>query len=157
MIATLRCAHRWIWGVLSLAVPALVVAAWSVRPRAELDGRGGSSSRFDRIDGEDGRIVALEGTALTFVPARAHGSIRQDGTVAVVLREQAPLALAYWSKTPADGSSLPNDAVLLGPVDSERVAELKPPTGAGTLVIYSLGHHTVLTRASWPLDEARGG
>ncbi|MCC7170729.1 MAG: hypothetical protein IT459_09790 [Planctomycetes bacterium] len=150
MIAPLRRAHRWIWGALSLAVPALVIAAWSVRPRAELEDRRDSPSRFDEI-------TALEGKALTFVPVRAQGSIRQDGTVAVVLREQAPLALAYWSKTPADGSSLPSDAVLLGPVDSERVAELKPPIGAGTLVIYSLGHHTVLTRATWPLDETRGG
>lgn len=148
MIAALRRAHRWSWAVLGVAVPALVIAAWSVRPGDELAGRPSALGvRHDEI----------AGTALRFEPALAHGAIQRDGRLAVVLQDEAPLAFAYWSTTPAQGPSLPSDAVLLGRVDGVRVARFEPPAGAGTLVIYSLGHHAVLTRAACPLDEARGG
>lgn len=161
MIAALRRAHRWTWSALIVLVPTLVIAAWWVRPALE------SSAPQSGWDGADpnaeaaGSAVAADRgrVALTFDPPLARGFVGSDGSAAVVLRSEAPLAHAYWSAQAADGPALPSDAILLGLVDAVRLAQLRRPphAAAGTLVIYSLGHHTVLTRATWPLDGTAGG
>jgi len=127
VIAPLRRRHRLLIAVLALAVPAVFVLALLARP-SETDYQDAGALA------ELGRTSA--GTAVEIAP-------RPELT--------APDVLAYWTLTPGD--RLPDDAVLLGPVDATRTIRLELPSPPpGRILFYSLGHQEVV--AVQPVEAA---
>lgn len=154
MIARLRRRHRLIFGALALGLSVLLYAALSARPGAapaELptvlaDGTGltegtgstdGTALRpFEDVDGD---FTATE------VTLTASGLV-----VSLAADLRSPDVLAYWSPDAPSGS-LPDSAVLLGPLSAYRDNAFPRPaaSGDGHLIFYSLGHQEVV--AAGPL------
>lgn len=138
MIRTLRRAHGRIALALAVLVPAVFVASVLARkawqPLAELP-----------APWSDADAARLDGLALQSFAAGSTFFVAREGERLLVSLhdDRAPSVLAYWTTARGPIDELPADAVLLGSVD-RRVHRLRAPTGDGQLVLYSLGHGTVI-------------
>lgn len=155
MIRPLRVRHRWMTGILFLAVPAVLLLA--LRGRAGVPVYSSLPSQLSA----DQPPLALEGSGLETVLELEELGVTVRATVSMgtpVLEVSttrplaAPDVLIYWSATAAT-DSLPENAVLLGAYSdrprlyavSERAA-----TRPGFLVFYSLGHQKVVAGGPLP-------
>ncbi|MEM8993891.1 MAG: hypothetical protein AAGF23_03755 [Acidobacteriota bacterium] len=144
MIASLRRRHRWMMVGLTAGLPVLLAASLVDRP-----GMPSGDLPGELLASASGQ--ALAGGEVAFTEHR--GSVtRFEDALQLELASglRAPDVLAYWSSTAADPSAgLPRDARLLGAVDPAR-ANLYAVDAAdsGHLVLYSLGHQTVVDSAA---------
>ncbi|MEO1366433.1 MAG: hypothetical protein AAFX50_04610 [Acidobacteriota bacterium] len=144
MIASLRRRHRWMMVALTAGLPALLAASLVDRPgmpSSDFPGELLASASGPALSSGDAAFAAHSGTVTRYDDAL-------ELELASALR--APDVLAYLSSTAADPSTgLPRDARLLGAVDPTR-ANLYAVGAAesGHLVLYSLGHQTVVDSAA---------
>lgn len=159
MIAALRRAHRRLHAALWPVAFAVVVAALATRrpvdapsdwpaflarveqARTTATGRAGSTSESRPLWSRDDAFGAW--------PARL--TVYGDGQLE--LRPRRPLdrpeLLLYWIPGALDGDRLPGDARLLGRVTGTHAQRFSLPRGggAGSLVLFSLGHGTIVASA----------
>lgn len=155
MIAPLRARHRRAFTVLALALPALYLLALRARP-----------------DRPTMAATALPGAAPQTAASAASGAppvplfpdleidvrLLAAGTVLELdprAMPRAPDVLVYWRRpergaaSGGSGGDLPDDAVLLGAL-APRARRYPLPAPGGTVLLYSLGHRTVIARAALP-------
>lgn len=145
MIRRLRRRHRLWTTALAVVVPIGFVAALAARPARPV-GEAAAGSDMPRA-----RAIA-DWSSIGELPIS--GAIEPwRGARILALTPREPLArpdlLVYWSPggapEPPAGGALPPDVVLLGALgEAEERYRLPPGTAAGTVVIYSLGHHEVV-------------
>jgi hypothetical protein len=144
MNRSLRRAHRRITTGLAVLVPPLFLFAllarrdWSTTPA------------FPQAIGVDRALAdALDGLAVqTGTDGTAFRLARLGPDVVLAWHGSgAPGVLAYWTATAGAIEALPDDAVLLGPVDVEP-RRFCVPAGEGQVVLYALGHGAVVGHAA---------
>jgi hypothetical protein len=152
LIRRLRGRHASTIFGLAVVLPLLFVAALAVRPSWPTQQSAGSAPSIDKwTDIGPG--------------SGAHALIEQQSTrewLHLVRTDTlvAPDLLVYWvEKTPALDAPLPDDAVLLGAFGDVGTTTFDLPASGvrGALVLYSLGHRSLL--AALPVDsiETVGG
>ncbi|MEM7480959.1 MAG: hypothetical protein AAF481_07270 [Acidobacteriota bacterium] len=154
MIRSLRRRHRWMWIALAVALPLLFVLALAARPEFPLTAHAPATAAPPPTTSDDdlfpdhplsARLGAGPGGPRLWVDRPPGRSV------------EGPDLLLYWSVRggSGDGTRLPADARLLGPLTAGRSTFDLPTANAGELVVYSLGHHRVVVRSS--LDRPANG
>lgn len=167
MTRALRRTHRRVVTTLALALPAAIAVALAARPTPPAPAALG--------------VRALDTPAAPLLEAHWEGRAG-DPSLALVARLGAldaqatmpaldldvrsdqgqPETLAYWSARDAAGDALPDDAILLGPIDVQRTQRLVLPVAArrtpGVLLLYRIAQGTVIARLALPsADLAASG
>ena len=100
--------------------------------------------------------VGSEWTLLQAPKIRARFLAQQgDSTPSAVVLDQIqqptpPDLLLYWAETAGDSTTLPADALLLGPLEAGKQLKL-PAANRGYLILYSLAHRERVGFAKLPL------
>jgi hypothetical protein len=100
--------------------------------------------------------VGAEWTLLQSPRIQARFLARQgDSTPAAIVLDQIqqptlPDLLLYWAETAGDSTTLPADALLLGPLEAGKQLKL-PASNRGYLILYSLAHRERVGFAELPL------
>ena len=143
MIRPLRIAHRRVWAVLALGLPALVVVALTARRPVPVVA---DASPF-RVPA--GRLLyQIEGRRIDGALVRASLYRATDGTLSVSFPRQAlegrPACLAYW--IPTDGVDPIEDGTPLGQVRGDEPLRLPDRVRhtPGLLALYDLAHGDVV-------------
>lgn len=153
MIAPLRARHRRTVTVLALALPALYLLALRARPDPPTMAAAALPDAASPAVASDARVSALPSPLFPGLDIDAR--LLAAGTVlelAPRVMPRAPDVLVYWRSAGGDrdeGDALPGDAVFLGPL-APRAARYPLPTSGGTVLLYSLGHRTVIARGALP-------
>ncbi|MEM8962707.1 MAG: hypothetical protein AAGD38_14575 [Acidobacteriota bacterium] len=153
MIAPLRRRHRWLLPLVALVTLPLTVAALIGREPADrwVPEPGTTSIGTAPWVQAELPVLSVDDTSIEGVTIE----LLEDGaTRRLALRATtpltAPVVLVYWSTDASTSTEtgLPVDATLLGSFDGEqqRRYRLDGPL-PGTVVLYSLGHQTVIGTA----------
>lgn len=159
MTRALRRRHRRAAGLLAIAVPAGIAAALAARPAPPMPAVLGIAA-LDAVPPARGRMLweGRTGDAALGIRAQigtASGSATPT-TLDVAVRSDVgqPETLAYWSARDVNGGALPEDAILLGPVDTQRTQRLVLPAAArttpGVLVLYRIAQGEVVAQLPLP-------
>lgn len=153
MIHARRVAHRRIFGVLVVAIPALWAAGLLLRPElpplSPADRRllAEAGFRTDAPEGAPGTRVVAAGPAEFRVGvergARGEPLLALQPTRAIL----EPDLLVYW--TPPGSDAPGAGSVLLGSLAGSAARRLPLPeraAGGGSIVVYSLAHGEVVAR-----------
>lgn len=156
MIARLRRRHRAMTLAAALLAGAGIGAALSLRPevaisRAEIAGPDSASSR--------GEVVWSSADVFADLPSDVR-LLREDSLRALEIDPRgallAPDVLVYWAPGADLQAEIPENARLLGRLSGSEARRFAlAEAGAGSLYLYSLGHHELLARGSLPGVEAR--
>ncbi len=148
MIRPLRRAHRVIWTLLAIALPAGYLIALQARPGAPLSAAPAAAA------GPGAPVGEVHGL-LDDVGVRARVWTGDDGPVLELwpARDlQRPDVLVYWSPIAAH-DALPERAHLIGRLAGTQRRRMSLPRNAaardGHVYLYSLGHQALV--ASGPL------
>lgn len=163
MTRSLRSAHRRIFVLLLVVLPALVSLALSVRGRVPVNKSlpGASATRVEPANLGDAPPALI-------APGIWVRTLKDptDLPRAVELRCDAdpktPDLLLYWGSAPSTDGALPEGALLLGSVSGAGTTTFELPTAAramaggrnGSIILYSLARQEVL--ASGPAATAGG-
>jgi hypothetical protein len=152
--------HQRIFTMLALIIPGLLFIGLVFRPQvppvADIDPALRDYGGFPTAGEWHPQIVSAE--ILEFeVQARSNAST-DTGTLLIRPKTHIlkPDLLVYWASSPPASDTLGKDAVLVGRLSGTSRRQLALPTAAsggnGTILIYSLAHHEVITR--FPLGAA---
>jgi len=153
VIRPLRIAHRRIWPVLALGLPALVLAALAARKSVPVVGdvipfRAPADRLLQRIEGS-----RADGAPLAVSLYRA-----TDGALSVSFAGEAldglPEVLAYW--IPTDGVDPIEGGTLLGQARGDEPLGLpnRVVHTPGMLALYDLAHAEVVATLRLPASGA---
>jgi len=148
LIHALRVRHGRIFVGLAVALPVLFIAALAVRPSwptQESSGPAPSTETWTVIGNLRGARAMIE-----------KQSTREWLHLARTDHLVAPDVLVYWAEEAPDlDSPLPSDAVLLGAFGDVGTSTFDLPARSigGTLILYSLGHRSLL--AVQPMDTIK--
>ena len=160
MTRTLRTRHRRAAVALGIVLPAGIAVALAARPAPPpaaalgipaLDAPASSASTLWEDHRSDG------GLAIVARLARADDA---DVTLDLAVGSDVgqPDTLAYWSAAAGGRTDLPADAILLGPVDFERIERFALPAPArdtaGTLLLYRIAQGSVAAALPLPATGA---
>lgn len=147
MIRRLRRTHRVVFVFLALVIPVLLTRAFASRPLQTLSPP--PLPRAASINASD-----LTATWMTQLgPLRYREEPATSNTPATIALGpasalRAPDLLVYWTRRDAPLSTIENGDRLLGRLDGVSPAVMALPleasTNAGTLVLYSLAHQSVV-------------
>jgi hypothetical protein len=153
VIRSHRRRHLWIFAVLAVILPIVLVAAIGVKRRAPRVDRmprvlsEPSTSTWTAVAGTDTEWVDwnMNTRLLTSDSLRSRLGVELTLTRAL----EVPDVAVYWTaRTGAAPDQLPRDAVLLGTIGKIGAQRLPLPPQAtetgGNLVLYSAAHHSVL-------------
>ena len=152
MIRALRGHHERIFLALAVALPLLLLAALMVRPSwptQQSPGPAPSIEAWTEVGPGSGARALIE-------QQNTREWLHLARTEALV----APDVLVYWAeKAPDLDSPLPDDAVLLGAFgDIGTVTFDLPARGvSGALLLYSLGHSSLVATIPMSSIETTGG
>jgi hypothetical protein len=159
MNSDLRVRHRRTWFALAVLVPGVLLAGLAARGDVPVD--AGATER-GHLPGPTSEPVA---TGLADAdPAIAGGRWSDaEGRLWLDLEPTrdlaAPDVLVYWTVRPDAGEEDLSDAWLLGALRGRARVRMALPEGAaggaGTLLLYSLGHRELV--ASAPLERSSEG
>ncbi len=152
MIRRLRARHRAMIVLLTPILPAILLVALVGRspvpptglPRELTDARDTSLAP-----------VGSEWTLLQSPKIRARFfAQRGDSTPSAIALDPVeqptpPDLLLYWAETAGDSTTLPADALLLGPLEAGKQWKL-PGSNRGYLILYSLAHRERVGIAELP-------
>jgi len=159
----LRQRHRWM--VLSLALVLPAAFFWTVSSRRLDAGIHQLPAALADPPPGRGEVLAVRDILLgsTIVNSRLLlDSASRQLTLEITPRTdpRQPDPLLYWSPEapePESGAGVPPDAVLLGSLVGTRTRSFPLPREAatedGSLLLYSLGHQSVLGAASLPTQS----
>jgi hypothetical protein len=142
MIRRLRARHRVMFVLLAPILPVILIVALVGRSPVPATGLP-----RELMDQEDPSLVAVgsEWTMLKSPRIQARFFARQgDSTPSAIALDHVeqptpPDLLLYWAETAGDSTTLPADAVLLGPLETGKQLRL-PVANRGYLILYSLAH-----------------
>jgi hypothetical protein len=142
MIRKLRARHRAMIVLLTPILPVILLVALVARSPVPQTGLP-----RELMDQEDPNLVAVgsEWTMLKSPRIQARFLARQgDSTPSAIALDYVeqptpPDLLLYWAETAGDSTTLPADAVLLGPLETGKQLRL-PVANRGYLILYSLAH-----------------
>jgi len=142
MIRRLRARHRVMMVLLTPILPVVLLVALVGRSPVPPTGLP-----RELADPRDPTLVPVgsEWTLLQSPRIQARFLARQgDSTPSAVTLDQIqqptpPDLLIYWAETAGDSTTLPADAVLLGPLEAGKQLKL-PASNRGYLILYSLAH-----------------
>jgi hypothetical protein len=142
MIRRLRARHRVMFVLLTPILPVILLVALVGRSPVPATGLP-----RELMDQEDPSLVAVgsEWTMLKSPRIQARFLARQgDSTPSAIALDHVeqptpPDLLLYWAETAGDSTTLPADAVLLGPLETGKQLRL-PVANRGYLILYSLAH-----------------
>lgn len=136
MIARLRNRHPQMLGWVGAVACLGFVAALALRP-----GPAFVSSTLPR-DTSSWSVVGAPGGVLAL---RERESGREWVSLERPSGLSSPDLLVYWAPTAGDESTLPAEAVLLGPLGDPGVRRFELPQAetSGILIVYSLGHDRI--------------
>ena len=148
MIAPLRRWHRHAFGVLAIAVPAILVAAIAARPDAPVNAALPS-------DVPPSQLRVSRPLAWSRLDVVSSLEITNAGASEIALEAQSlatePTVLVYWLD-PNDASDPPAPGRLLGAVRGTGRQRIPLPADAATrggrLALYSLAHDEVIATAA---------
>ena len=160
MISSRRRAHRRIFTVLAVALPALLIAAVALRP--EMPTLSEDVAPLKRTAGfasvmPDARSSVQSGSYAfeTSIRAGDKGPLFFIRPLIPILE---PDLLVYWTTTEVEEPSLPSDAVLLGHLAGASPRALpiseEAASGWGRALVYSLGYQKIVARV--PLTPESG-
>jgi len=147
-----RRRHFWIFTILAVILPLVLVAAIGVRGQAPIANRvpqvldEPSLRRWTTVSGAEAQVnPRIHLRLLASDPVRSRLGI--ELTLTQALRE--PDVAVYWTaSTGAAPDQLPRDAVLLGTIGKTGPRRLPLPPRAteilGSLILYSVAHRAVL-------------
>jgi hypothetical protein len=149
LIRPLRIAHRRIWAVLALGLPALVLAALAARRPVPV------VADAIPFHAPAGRLLyQVEGRRADDALVRASLYRATDGAFSVPFPRQAleglPEVLAYW--IPTDGVDPIEDGTPLGQVRGDEPLGLPDRVGTtpGVIALYDLAHGDVVATLRLP-------
>jgi hypothetical protein len=153
MIRRLRARHRVMIVLLTPILPVILLIA--LVGRSPVPPTGLPRELMDQ--GDPSLVpVGSEWTLLQSPKIRARFLAQQgDSTPSAVLLNQIqqptpPDLLLYWAETAGDSTTLPADALLLGPLEAGKQLKL-PAANRGYLILYSLAHRERVGFAKLPL------
>ena len=157
MIRKLRARHRAMIVLLTPLLPVILLVALVGRSRVPPTGLP-----RELMGQADPSLVPVgsEWTLLQSPKIRARFLAQQgDSTPSAVLLNQIqqptpPDLLLYWAETAGDSTTLPADALLLGPLEAGKQLKL-PASNRGYLILYSLAHRERIGFAE--LSSVRSG
>jgi hypothetical protein len=138
VIRRLRVLHRFIFVVLALALPALLVASL----RARRHTLPVTTPKVSTVDTSGFRLLEKTGLSVRI----SSGSI----DVIPVRPLSVPDPLLYWSRQDSMGEG----ATLLGPLEGMSLRRYPIPE-SGYLIVYSLGRREVVASDRVELPEGR--
>jgi hypothetical protein len=157
----LRRTHRRVVSALALALPGAIAVALAARPAPSAPAPLGVAA----LDAPAAPLRNADWEGRAGDPSLALvarlGTLDADATTPALdldvrSRHGQPETLAYWSARDA-GSALPDDAILLGPVDVQRTQRLVLPaaarSAAGVLLLYRIAQGTVIARLALPAAD----
>lgn len=151
MKAPHRRAHRVIFSALGLGLPLLLgLALWDRRPFV-VETAPPEFILVSIIETSITSPIRWEEAGLSLVMTQGSSGPVLDLSVDAPLR--APDPLLYWSAAPA-ADALPADARLLGPLSGAPHQRFPLPAATGQLIVYSLGHGSILHQRSLPAGAA---
>jgi hypothetical protein len=148
MIQPLRTVHRRAFVALALVLPAILLAGIEERhPGTGMTGRGPDLPATAYLVRESTGLWAQHSIATKF-----YGRLDSPKDIYVVLRPtqalNEPDLLLYWSNNTPQGKSLPSESLLVAPYTADKTFTLPlAKERAGNLILFSLGHQTVLDSA----------
>ena len=143
MIRRLRARHRAMIVLLTPILPVILLVALVGRSTVPPTGLPP-----ELADPRDTSLVPVgaEWTLLESPRIQARFLARQgDSTPSAIALDPVeqptlPDLLLYWAETAGDSTTLPADALLLGPLEAGKQLKL-PASKQGYLILYSLAHH----------------
>ncbi|MEO8031524.1 MAG: hypothetical protein ABJC74_08550 [Gemmatimonadota bacterium] len=155
MIRRLRTAHRFIFVIAAVVLPAILVTGLLARRPLPLAAppEGSRATTISATHDWATTVGTVKLSLARITGDSTHLAVRLSGVAAL----RAPDLLLYWTGRPLPIAEIrPTDA-LLGPVSGEpiRVFALPPaaPSGQGSLLLYSLGHRALVGVAPVPNDK----
>lgn len=157
MIRRLRGRHRAMIVLLTPILPVILLVALVGRSPVP-----STSLPRELGDPRDPSLVPVgsEWTLLQSPGIQARFLARQgDSTPSAIALDSVeqpipPDLLLYWSETAGDSTTLPADAVLLGPLEARRQLKF-PVSNRGYLILYSLAHRERVGFAELSLVRSR--
>ena len=164
MIRSHRRRHFWIFAILAVILPLVLVAAIGVKRRAPIVDRlppalnQPSLSTWNPIAGTETELVDLHIHLRILVSDSLRSRLGVELTLTEAFSE--PDVAVYWTaRTGAAPETLPRDAVLVGSIGKIGAQRLELPPQAvatqGSLVLYSVAHGRVL--GALTISEPRSG
>jgi len=160
-----RLRHRHRWMVLGLALVLPAAFSWTLASRRLDPGTGQLPAVLADPPAGHGQVLAVRefllGSVIVNSRLMADSASRQM-TLEITPRTdpREPDPLLYWSPEAPEaesGSGVPPDAVLLGSLRGTRTRSFPLPKDAatrdGSLLLYSLGHQSVLGAATLPTQS----
>ena len=148
MIAPLRRRHRWMFGVLTPAVLAVMFLALAQRPPSPRSVP--PEALLGISQAPSGEVLMDQGDFFASPPVAAR-LVRHASSLTLELEPTEPLrqpsVLAYWRPSAAGGL---DSASLLGQLLDDRRQAFELPGGGGEVVLYSLAHQQELAAAGLP-------
>ena len=157
MIRRLRARHRVMIVLLTPLLPVILLVA--LAGRSPVPQTGFPRELMNQVD-PSLVPVGAEWTLLESPRIQARFLARQgDSTPSAIALDPVqqptlPDLLLYWAESAGDSTTLPADALLLGPLEARRPLKL-PASNRGYLILYSLAHRERVGFAELPL--IRGG
>jgi hypothetical protein len=142
MIRKLRARHRVMFVLLTPILPVILLVALVARSPVP------STGLPRELTGKADPSLVPVGTEWTLLQspriqarflARQGDSTPSAITLASVQQPTPPDLLLYWAETAGDSTTLPADALLLGPLEAGKQLKL-PASNRGYLILYSLAH-----------------
>ena len=144
MIQPLRSAHRLIFGLWILLLPAVLIGGLLSRHQWPAAASTKGTSQGELLipeKSEKAGIPGFEARLLTLSSDPNARAVEIDSKTAAV----SPDILVYWSPSRPE-SNLPASAQLLGPYHPQQQTRLpSEANGAGFVVLYSLAQQRMLT------------